>query len=58
MFNKKVTINFVSDKDESFKQKIDALKNKGHEVIVLNNNSAQEEFDNNVKEFFQKFNSC
>lgn len=58
MFNKKVTINFVSDKDESLKQKIDALKNKGHEVIVLNNNSAQEEFDNNVKEFFQKFNSC
>ena len=51
-------MNFISDKDESFKQKIDGLKNKGHEVIVLNNNSTQEEFDNNVKEFFQKLNSC
>ena len=58
LFSKKVTINVISDKDVNFKQKIDALKNEGHKVIVFDNNSTQEEFDNSAKDFFQKLNSC
>ena len=45
-------------KTKNFIQKIDVLKNEGHEVIVLNNNTTHEDFDNSFKDFLQKLNSC
>ena len=56
--SKKVTIEVISDKDESYEQKLDDLRAKGQEVIVIDNNSTKEEFDNNPKDFFQRLNNC
>lgn len=54
LFSKNINTEVISDKDESFREKLDDLRSTGQEVTVIDNISSQEEFDNNLKDVFRK----
>lgn len=54
LFSKNVNTEVISDKDKSFREKLDDLRSTGQEVTVIDNISSHEVFDNNLKDFFRK----